>query len=216
MFTGIIEETGTIRSVKRGKISASLGIEARLVIEDVKVGDSINTNGVCLTVTAFDNNGFEVDVMAETMRRTNLGSLGPGSMVNLERALRLSDRLGGHLVSGHIDGTGKITLMNREENATWITIAADTQVTRYIVEKGSVALDGISLTVVDVNRGSFRVSIIPHTGQETTLLKKKTGDTLNIECDITAKYIEKFLGEGPGRKAGNIDINFLNKHGFTD
>jgi len=216
MFTGIIEETGTIRSVKRGKISASLGIEARLVIEDVKVGDSINTNGVCLTVTAFDNTGFEVDVMAETMRRTNLGGLGPGSMVNLERALRLSDRLGGHLVSGHIDGTGKITLMNREENATWITIAADPQVTRYIVDKGSVTLDGISLTVVDVNRGSFRVSIIPHTGQETTLLKKKTGDTLNIECDITAKYIEKFLREEPGRKAGNIDINFLNKHGFTD
>jgi riboflavin synthase len=216
MFTGIIEETGTIRAVKKGRISASLRIDAQRVLEDVKTGDSINTNGVCLTVTAFDENGFEVDVMAETMRKTNLGALVPGSKVNLERALRLSDRLGGHLVSGHIDGTGTIAGMEQEENATWITIRTERQITRYIVSRGSVALDGISLTVVDVNPGDFRVSIIPHTGQETTLLEKKAGDTLNIECDITAKYIEKFLREDAPGRGENIDINFLNKHGFID
>lgn len=216
MFTGIIEETGTIRSVKRGTISASLRIEANLVLEDVKVGDSINTNGVCLTVTAFDSHGFEVDVMAETMRRTNLGSLAPGSKVNLERALRLSDRLGGHMVSGHIDGTGTITGIRKEENATWITLSAGSDITRYIVPKGSVALDGISLTVVDVVRTGFSVSIIPHTGEETTLLQKKTGEQVNIECDLTAKYIEKFLKEDNTSQKDKLDINFLNKHGFID
>lgn len=216
MFTGIIEETGTIRSVKRGTISASLRIEANLVLEDVKVGDSINTNGVCLTVTAFDSHGFEVDVMAETMRRTNLGSLAPGSKVNLERALRLSDRLGGHMVSGHIDGTGTITDIRKEENATWITLSAGSDITRYIVPKGSVALDGISLTVVDVVRTGFSVSIIPHTGEETTLLQKKTGEQVNIECDLTAKYIEKFLKEDNTSQKDKLDINFLNKHGFID
>ncbi len=215
MFTGIIEEIGTIRSVRRGKVSATLGIAADRVLEDVKVGDSINTNGVCLTVTAFDKNGFEVDVMAETMRRTNLGSLVPGSGVNLERALRLSDRLGGHLVSGHVDGIGTITAYRMEENATWVTIATAPEVTRYIVPKGSVALDGISLTVVDVTDTAFSVSVIPHTGQETTLLRKKAGDRINIECDITAKYIERFLGADERRKQ-DLDMNFLEKHGFID
>ncbi len=216
MFTGIIEETGTIRAVKRGSISASLHIEAKQVLQDVKIGDSINTNGVCLTVTAFDRHGFEVDVMAETMRKTNLGALVPGSQVNLERALRLSDRLGGHLVSGHIDGTGTVEGLEQEENATWITIRTTREIARYIVSKGSVAIDGISLTVVDVSQGTFRVSIIPHTGKETTLLAKKPGDALNIECDITAKYIEKFLREDAPNRGDNIDINFLNKHGFID
>ena len=216
MFTGIIEETGKIYQIKRGTVSASLRIEASGVLSDIKLGDSINTNGVCLTVTAFDANGFDVDVMAETMRLTNLHALVPGSKVNLERALKLSDRLGGHMVSGHVDGTGTISNLHREENATWVTISSTPDITRYIVAKGSVALDGISLTVVDVQRTSFRVSIIPHTGKETTLLNKKAGDIINIECDITAKYIEKFLLEGKGRKASEMDINFLTSHGFID
>lgn len=216
MFTGIIEETGTISRIKRGTVSASLRIEASRVISDVRTGDSINTNGVCLTVTSFDAHGFEVDVMAETMRLTNLHKLVPGEKVNLERALRLSDRLGGHLVSGHVDGTGTVTNLRREENATWVTIETSPAITRYIVAKGSVAIDGISLTVVDTDKTSFRVSIIPHTGEETTLLKKKAGDILNIECDMTAKYIEKFLLEGKSHKPQEMDINFLNKHGFTD
>jgi len=216
MFTGIIEEKGTIRSVRRGAASASLVINASLVISDVRVGDSINTNGVCLTVTAFDTHGFEVDVMAETLRRTNLGALSPGSVVNLERALRLSDRLGGHMVSGHIDGTGTVIRTDREDNATVIRISAPPEVLRYIVSKGSVALDGISLTVVGVDDKAFSVSIIPHTGAETTLLEKKRGDTVNIECDITGKYIEKLMT--PGNKGGEtkIDLDFLHKHGYTD
>jgi len=216
MFTGIVEETGTIGSVRRGAVSASLRIDASRVLEDVRVGDSINTNGVCLTVTAFDKRGFVVDVMAETMRRTNLGMLAPGSRVNLERALRLSDRLGGHIVSGHIDGTGTITGIRKEENATWITLRTNPEITRYIIPKGSVALDGISLTVVDVTETSFSVSIIPHTGHETTLLEKKTGDKVNIECDLTGKYIEKFLREGKNQPGETLNINFLNKHGFID
>ena len=216
MFTGIIEETGTIRAVRSGGISASLRIEASRVLEDVKVGDSINTNGVCLTVTAFDRKGFEVDVMAETMRRTNLGTLSAGSRVNLERALRPGDRMGGHIVSGHIDGTGTITASLREENATWVTIAAAPEVIHYIVPRGSVAIDGISLTVTDVSEKDFKVSIIPHTGQETTLLKRKAGETVNIECDITAKYIEKFIRSRHTETGGKIDYNFLSKHGFID
>lgn len=216
MFTGIIEEIGTIRAVRRGNLSASLRIDSGKVTEEINQGDSINTNGVCLTVTSFDQQGFNVDVMAETMRLTNFNDLIPGSKVNLERALRLSDRLGGHMVSGHIDGTGKISLLSREENATWITINTDPKITRYIVAKGSVALDGISLTVVNVDTRSFSVSIIPHTGKETTLLQKKTGDILNIECDITAKYIEKFLLKEKNHKIKTIDLNFLHKHGFTN
>lgn len=216
MFTGIIEETGTIRAVRSGRISASLRIEASRVLEDVKVGDSISTNGVCLTVTAFDRKGFEVDVMAETMRRTNLGTLSAGSTVNLERALRPGDRMGGHMVSGHIDGTGTITGYLSEDNATWVTIAAAPEVLHYIVPRGSIAVDGISLTVVDVSDKAFKVSIIPHTGQETTLLKRKVGETVNIECDITAKYIEKFISSKYTETREKIDYDFLSKHGFIE
>lgn len=214
MFTGIIEEIGTINKVKRGNRSASLWISAKEVLRDVKLGDSINTNGVCLTVTAFDTNVFEVDAVAETMRLSNLGDLKPGSPVNLERALRLSDRLGGHMVSGHVDGTGVIVSITKEENATLIAIKAESDITRYIVKKGSVALDGISLTVVDVIENVFSVAIIPHTGLETTLLSKINGDRLNIECDISAKYIEKFLLEGKKAAKNSINIDYLSKHGF--
>lgn len=216
MFTGIIEEKGIISSVSRGRVSASLHIIADKVLEGLKTGDSINTNGVCLTVTSFDAVSFSVDVIAETMRLTNLKDLANGDAVNLERALKLSDRLGGHMVSGHIDGTGRIKATTQEENATWITITTTEAITRYIVAKGSVAIDGISLTVVTVSEREFQVSIIPHTGSETTLLDKKTGDTLNIECDISAKYIEKFLLHDKNMQKGSIDFNYLTEHGFID
>ena len=210
MFTGIIEEKGVIKSIKTGGRSARIVISAVKILEDMKVGDSINTDGVCLTVTEFSPTSFTVDVMPETMLRSTFGKLKPGSHVNLERALLLSDRLGGHLVNGHIDGTGIISRIRKDENAVWLSITAENPILRYIVEKGSVAIDGISLTVVNVDRHSFEVSVIPHTQAETTILTKKTGNAVNIECDIIGKYVEK-LGS-PGKEI--IDIDFLAQNGF--
>ncbi len=212
MFTGIIEEIGIVKTVKLGTGSSYITVMAKKVPEDMKVGDSINTNGVCLTVTSFGNDHFTLDVMPETIRRTNLSALKIGSTVNLERALRLMDRLGGHIVSGHIDGTGKIDRRWEEENAVWFNILADAKLLRYIVEKGSVALDGISLTVASVDLYSFRVSIIPHTKDVTSLMDKKSGEVLNIECDIMAKYIEKL--NFPGSNKSTIDMDFLAKNNF--
>jgi riboflavin synthase len=212
MFTGIIEETGTIRSIEKGTRSIRLTVHAGIVLEDVRTGDSISTNGVCLTVSAFGKDHFTADVMPETMRRSGFSMLKPGSRVNLERSVRLSDRLGGHLVSGHIDGTGRVLAMRKEENAVWYTIQAEPGILRYIVEKGSVALDGISLTVASAEHDRFSVSVIPHTQEITTLPDKKPGDILNIECDIVAKYIEKFLGDRTG--GSRIDKEFLARHDF--
>ena len=212
MFTGIIEEIGTIRAVRHGANSSQVTVAVQKILEDVKVGDSINTNGVCLTVTSFGNDYFTMDVMPETLRRTNFAALKPGSRVNLERALRLADRLGGHLVSGHIDGTGKIGKKWVEDNAVWFNILADPGLLRYIVEKGSVALDGISLTVASVDRQSLGVSLIPHTQGVTTLMDKKPGDLLNIECDLLAKYIEKLTTTGD--HGSKIDMDFLSKNNF--
>ena len=216
MFTGIIEEIGTISAIIRGRVSASLTIKAQLVNSDLSIGDSINTNGTCLTVTEFNTNSFTVDVMAETMRRTNLDLLKSGSHVNLERALQLSDRLGGHMLSGHIDGIGTITQINQEEIATWFTISADKEILKYVIKKGSIAIDGISLTVADLTDSSFRISIIPHTTKETTLLSKKAGEVVNIENDLTAKYIEKFITGKKEEIKQNIDIGFLKDNGFID
>jgi len=215
MFTGIIEEIGTVASVKKGPQSARIKIAAQKILTDIHMGDSINTNGACLTVSRFDANSFEVEVMHESLDRTNLGQLQPGSKVNLERALQLSDRLGGHMVSGHVDGEGSILSIQKDDNAYWFTISAAPDILKYIVPKGSVALDGISLTVVSTMPGSFKVSIIPHTAAETTLLLKKTGELLNIECDLIGKYIERFIHPEAEERSGNIDINFLSKHGFT-
>ena len=212
MFTGIIEETGIIKSIKNGAHSSQLTIHAKVVIADVKVGDSICTNGICLTVTSFGPDYFVVDVMPETIRQTSFSSLKTGNMVNLERALRLMDRIGGHLVSGHIDGTGKIARRWEEDNAVWFKVLADSSILRYIVDKGSVALDGISLTVTTADAGSFSVSIIPHTQSMTTLLHKKTGDLLNIECDVIGKYIEKLYQKSSANL--KIDIDFLAKNNF--
>lgn len=216
MFTGLVEEIGRVLSVTKSTKSARITIRAVKVLEGAKLGDSISTNGVCLTVTEFSSGSFSVDVMAETMRRSNLHMLSPGDDVNLERALRLGDRLGGHMVSGHIDGMGAVVNFENEDNAVWVTIQTAPEILRYIVQKGSIAIDGISLTVAYVDDSVFKVSIIPHTRDITTLLRKRVGDVVNLECDMVGKYIEKLLQskeQAPSR--GGIDMNFLSQHGFA-
>ena len=211
MFTGIIEEVGTIRSIRRGSQSVSLEVEAQRVLEETRIGDSINTDGVCLTVAAILSRGFMVDVMPETMTRTTFNKLNPGSKVNLERALRLSDRLGGHIVSGHIDGIGRIMERRKEGNAEWFRLSADSLILNYIVTKGSVAIDGISLTVINVDKRSFTIGIIPHTQTETTILQKRVEAEVNIECDILGKYVEKLI---QGEKKDGVTLESLAKNGF--
>lgn len=215
MFTGLIEEVGTMLSASNGEKSMKLTIKAKKVLEDIKLGDSISTNGVCLTVSSFDRNSFTVDVMPETMRKTNLGKLKKGSPVNLERALIVSDRLGGHIVSGHIDGTGTIREYKDEDIATWLTVETNIEIIKYIIPRGSIAIDGTSLTVADTSDNSFRVSLIPVTKEETVLLKKKAGDEVNLECDIVGKYIEKFMTFNENiKKTSAIDMKFLIDNGF--
>lgn len=216
MFTGLVEEVGTMQGVTNGEKSMKLTIAAKKVLNNIKIGDSISTNGVCLTVTSFSDSFFTLDVMPETMRKTNLGKLKKGSLVNLERALQVSDRLGGHIVSGHVDGTGKIIDYKDEDIATWLTIEAKSEIIKYIIPKGSIAIDGTSLTVVDTTENSFRVSLIPITKEETILLKKKIGDEVNLECDIVGKYIERFLTFKDTAKENNskIDMSFLADNGF--
>lgn len=215
MFTGLIEEIGIIRRISNNGYSAQLIIQSSKITEDIHLGDSISTNGVCLTVIAFDKDYFEVDVMPETMRRSNLGELKPGSPVNLERAMKLGKRFGGHIVSGHIDGTGVIKNLRQEDNSTLVTIGSPPKIMKYIIMKGSIAIDGVSLTICDVDDKNFKVGIIPLTKKETILLKKKIGDTVNLECDIIGKYIEKFrtLEETTTLKS-TIDIDFLKRNGF--
>lgn len=218
MFTGIIEEMGEIVSIQKASVSAVLSIQASKVLEGTQIGDSIAVNGICLTVTTIRGQVFTADVMAETLRRSSLGKLTKGSKVNLERAMAADGRFGGHIVSGHIDGTGVIASMKREENAVWVEITTPYELLRYIVEKGSIAIDGISLTVAALTDSSFSVSLIPHTGQETTLLSKKPGDPVNLENDIVGKYVERFLTmpselDQPTEKKG-VDLEFLAEHGF--
>lgn len=193
MFTGIVEEIGRIVRIKKGVKSSSLTIAGRVIFEDLKIGDSVAVNGVCLTATGFSNGQFTADVMSETLNRSSLGMLRPGSAVNLERAMAADGRFGGHIVSGHIDGTGTVTAIEKDDNAIWYTVAAEKKLMHYIVEKGSIAIDGISLTVASITEESFQVSIIPHTAKETILSMKKTGDVVNLENDIVGKYIEHFL-----------------------
>ena len=192
MFTGIIEETGKIISVGAGRIA----VQAGKVLEGTKIGDSIAVNGVCLTVTTMTSSESTADVMPETLSRTNLGSLGKGSCVNLERAMAADGRFGGHIVSGHIDGTGTVSRFEKDGNAVWVYIAAPGSILNLIIEKGSIAIDGISLTVAKVNAVEFAVSVIPHTGEETTLLGKKAGDMVNLENDVIGKYVQKLMGLG--------------------
>lgn len=198
-----------------------IAIRAKKVLEDVALGDSIAVNGICLTVTNFDAAHFTADVMPETVRRTSLAELKRGSRVNLERALTLRSRLGGHIVSGHIDGVGTIAAMQEEGNAILLTVRASADVLRYVVEKGSVALDGISLTVARVSAADFTVSLIPHTREITNLREKRMGSRLNIETDILGKYVEKLFpgahtrGESDAPKsAGGLTMDFLRQQGF--
>ena len=216
MFTGIVEEIGEIKGIKNGEKSSKLIVKADKVLDKTKIGDSICTNGVCLTVTDINGDSFEADVMAETLRRSNLGKLSIGSKVNLERALSLETRLGGHIVSGHIDGSGEVISLVKEDNATWVSIKASKELLKYIVFKGSIAIDGISLTVAYVDSEIFKVSIIPHTGDETILLKKKCGETVNLECDVIGKYVEKLLGLASKEesKKSSISEEFLRENGF--
>lgn len=216
VFTGIIEEVGVVKSIRMGAQSAVITIQAEKVMEDIHVGDSIATNGVCLTVTSFDKNSYSVDVMHETLRRTNLGTLKSGSRVNLERAMAADGRFGGHIVAGHVDDPGTITSMEKDDNAIWVTIRTTPAVLKYIVEKGSIAIDGISLTVARVDDKSFAVSVIPHTGANTTLLEKKPGDTVNLETDMVGKYVEKLLRyeESEEKPQSGITMDFLKSHGF--
>ena len=217
MFTGIVEEMGTIQKIERGSQSAVLSIRCEKVLEGTQIGDSIAVNGVCLTVTSLRSDGYDADVMAETIRRSSLGSCKVGSQVNLERAMAADGRFGGHIVSGHIDGTGVIRSLIREENAIWVSIGTSPQILHLIVEKGSICIPGISLTVAKVDEEGFKVSVIPHTGEETTLLEKVPGDSVNLENDVIGKYVERLLGLGKSeeeKKESGITMEFLQEFGF--
>lgn len=217
MFTGIIEETGTLERTRRGRDSAVLRIRACKVLTDVKPGDSIAVNGVCLTVTSFDTVGFIADVMHETLNRSSLGALQPGSRVNLERAMPANGRFGGHIVAGHVDGTGQVIQIRKDDNAVWYTISAQPEVLRYVVEKGSIAIDGISLTVASVSAADFSVSVIPHTVAVTNLGDRRAGDMVNLENDMVGKYIEKFMlnrNETVQSEKTQLTREFLSRHGF--
>ena len=215
MFTGLFEEMGTIRAVRRGRSSSVLSIGASMVLSDLKIGDSVAVNGVCLTATGKDDGGFTADVMHETLNRSSLGTLVPGSRVNLERAMAADGRFGGHIVSGHIDGTGTIAALRKDDNAVWYTVQATPSLLRYIVEKGSVTIDGISLTVASVEPDRFSVSIIPHTAAVTILGQKRVGDIVNLETDIIGKYAEKLLcPQQETQQQSKITLKFLASNGF--
>ncbi len=211
MFTGLIEAVGTVTAInrQRGTVTIKCGIT-----DGIEIGDSVAVNGACLTAVEIGNGIFTADVMNETFGRTALGALSVGSRVNLERAMKADGRFGGHIVSGHIDGTGTVTNMRNDGNAVWVTVAAESEILRYIVEKGSIAIDGISLTVAYVDDKCFKVSIIPHTGGETTLLEKRIGDAVNLECDIIAKYVEKLMQPSENIPKGGITYEFLAENGF--
>ena len=217
MFTGIIEEMGKIKSIENYEKGMKLTVTANKVLESVKIGDSISTNGVCLTVSKINSTSFTADVMAETIRRSGFENLVVGEKVNLERALKSDGRFGGHIVTGHIDGTGIVTKFEKEDNAVWLTIKASNNILDYIVEKGSIAIDGVSLTVAYVDKEIFKVSIIPHTGKETILLNSKHMKIVNLECDIIGKYVAKLMGIKTSQQEENkdtINLDFLSRNGF--
>ena len=215
MFTGIIEELGTVERVTRGRVSAVIAIRAEYILSDLKIGDSVAVNGVCLTATGLTGHGFTTDVMHETLDRSALAGLGPGSRVNLERAMAADGRFGGHIVAGHVDGVGTIAAIEQDDNAIWFTITAPAQVLRYVVEKGSIAIDGISLTVARVETDRFAVSVIPHTAAVTLLGQRRTGDRVNLESDLVGKYVERLLRPAPEEKGqSRLTMEFLTQHGF--
>ena len=189
MFTGIVEEVGVVRSAGQGR----LAIAARIVMPTLEIGGSINVNGTCLTVTTMESGEFTVDVVPETLRRTNLGLLRPGDPINLERPLRADGRLDGHIVQGHVDGTGTVGEISADGEALMVRMDAPEQLTRYVVEKGFIAVDGVSLTVVHCDEAGFSVTVIPHTRDHTIFGSRSVGDAVNIEIDILAKYVERLM-----------------------
>ena len=215
MFTGIVEEIGTIQEIKQGTKSSILTVQGKKIFEDLKLGDSVAVNGVCLTVTGININTFTADVMSETINRSSLGSLKTGGHVNLERALPANGRFGGHIVSGHIDGTGTISAIEKDDNAIWYTVNTSDKIMRYIVEKGSVAIDGISLTVAKATADSLSISIIPHTAKATILSEKNRGSIVNLENDVVGKYVEKLIASQQiEKRPSNITREFLAKAGY--
>lgn len=217
MFTGLIQDVGKIQAVEPAGGGVRLTLSTRLNLASLKIGDSISVDGVCLTVVRMSGTAFTVEVSPETLRRSTLSAARQGHAVNLETALKMSDPLGGHLVSGHVDGTGEILEVILEGNSWRYRFGISREISRYLVEKGSVAVDGISLTVAECGDQEFTVSVIPHTAQSTTLGNKKPGDRVNLESDIIAKYVEKFVRqrEDPGKPPSRIDTSFLAQHGFT-
>lgn len=212
MFTGIVEELGTVKHLQKGVKSVVLTIEAHRVLSDASVGSSIAVNGVCLTVTSFSQTNFTADVMHETLKRSSLGSLAVGSKVNLERAMAANGRFGGHIVAGHIDDTGIISTIKKDDNAVWYTIETTDMLLRYVIAKGSIAIDGISLTVATLNKTGFSVSVIPHTLKNTVLAYKKVGDVVNLENDCIGKYVERLLVTQESKS--NITKDFLVKYNY--
>lgn len=214
MFTGIIEEIGKVKSIVRHSNSIKLTVSARKIMSDIHIGDSISTNGICLTVTTFTDDSFTVDVMPETMMTTNFKNLKVNDEVNLERALSVNGRLGGHIVSGHIDGIGTIVKKYKDDKAIRMSFSAPSSILELIVKKGSIAIDGISLTVTDLDSTSFSVSIIEHTQGETTLTSKKIGDTVNLENDVIGKYVQRLLTGHENQNNKGISLDFLESNGF--
>jgi riboflavin synthase len=219
MFTGIIEELGVVANIKRSGESFVLTIDAKTILKDVHLGDSISVNGVCLTVTSFTTSQFTVDVMPETVKASSLQSLKRGAKVNLERAMAAGGRFGGHFVSGHIDGTGVIKSKKQVENAVYYEIEASPEILRYVIERGSIAVDGTSLTVFCVTDGTFTLSLIPHTLSESIIGLKESGDIVNLECDMIGKYVGHFLTRGQNtgnqKSSSGISASFLEEHGFA-
>lgn len=216
MFTGIIEEIGTVKKIQKVSDQAvTMTISSSKILEDVGLGDSISVNGICLTVTHFTSDYFEVDAMPETIKATSLNSLKKGSSVNLERAMAANGRFGGHFVSGHIDATGKIVKKKKEQNAIYYDIEIPNDLTKYILHKGSITVDGTSLTIFGIQKNIFTISLIPHTAKETILGEKEEGDIVNIECDMLAKYVQKMLqNDDHEQKVNRISKDFLQQNGF--
>ena len=218
MFTGIVEETGIIASIKPGNNGKEITLQGNKIIEGTGIGDSIAVDGVCLTVKNISGKEFSADLSEETLKLTTLSESNPGSRVNLERALKMNDRFGGHFVTGHIDGKGSIAEKTVSNQSAEITISVPEEIMQYVVKKGSIAVNGISLTVARCDSNSFTVAIIPLTLQITNLGMKKIGDEVNIETDVIGKYIEKFLGRLDGNyelKNRKLNLNYLKEHGFA-
>ncbi|MBO0601851.1 riboflavin synthase [Sporosarcina sp. E16_3] len=214
MFTGIIEEIGTVSAVRPAANSLQLSIRCTKVLSDVKKGDSLAVNGVCLTVSDFSSNQFTADVMPETVKATTLQALRTGSPVNLERAMAANGRFGGHIVSGHVDGTGEIVSVRQKENAIYMEISIATELLKYFIPKGSVTVDGTSLTVFGVTDKGFIISLIPITRDDSIIGRKRTGDKVNVECDMLAKYIERLLTTNKGKSTGGLTMDTLIASGF--